>query len=68
MYHLWNASFHIFSPQNKYQGIFLSDTENITTEDIGKAFKKAKNSFSIIGGELTTVFKSAWNLIMQQKG
>jgi hypothetical protein len=32
--------------------------ENIATIYMGKSFKKARNSSSLIGEELTTVFKS----------
>jgi len=42
--------------------------EHVTTKDMGKSVKKAKNSSSLIGEEMTTVLKSPWNLIMQQKG
>jgi len=31
---------------------------NVTTKDMGKSFKKANNSSSLIGEELPTVFKS----------
>jgi hypothetical protein len=68
MYDLRNDSFHIFSLQNKYHRIFLSNMENTATKYMGKSFKKARNSSSLISEELTTVFKSPWNLIVQQKG
>jgi hypothetical protein len=65
MYHLQNAfiltsagflyifiHFIIFfSLCIKYLGIFLSDMKNTVTEDIGKAFTKAKkNYFHFFGG------------------
>jgi hypothetical protein len=57
MYHLQNAFIltfvgflclsPFFSLYIKYLGIFLSDMKNIVTEDIGKAFTKAKKLFSL---------------------
>ena len=51
---------HFFVPlfflHNRYLGIFLSDVENIATENV--VIHIPKNSFSFVSGELMAVCES----------